>query len=244
MLALDTIAHPQITAIEQIAATLAHEVKNPLSLVTAHLKFLEQDDPTPSHRQNYQTMNRELHKINDLIMQFLTITKPASPGFFDLVYVSDLIEQTLPKYQQSYPHISFEVFNFDYTQADHVVVGSDTNLCMLLDNMLKNGIEAIENNPNQHYAGNITVFIESLGNHVELSVVDNGPGLCKSVQHHLQHSDPYAGGGINFFTTKKSGTGLGLGICTKIAQEHGGVFSIANGEEGGCVAKLVLPLAI
>ena len=241
MLTLDPIA------IEQMAATLAHEVKNPLSLLTAHVKLLEQSDPVVANRQNYQTMNRELHKINDLIMQFLTITKPSSPGFFDLVYVSDLVEQTLPKYQQSYPHISFEMVNLDkldHSPSDHVVVGSDTNLCILLDNMIKNGIEAIETNCNPHYTGSITLFVEHTQGQVEISVVDNGPGLCEHVRHHLDQQHPYGEDGIHFFTTKKSGTGLGLGICTKIAHEHGGQFTLANGEETGCVATLTLPLAI
>lgn len=229
MLTMDT------RAIEQIASALAHEVKNPLSLVSATIKLLAQDDPVLEHQKSYKTIEKELMKINDLIMQFLTLTQPTTPQFFDLVYLGDLLSESLEKYQNSYPDIRFDLFNFICHDRELVVLGNASHLTMLLDNVIKNAIEAIDKE-----LGQISFFLKESQNTIKITAVDNGCGLSDVVKNQIATSFDAP---FSFFTTKKMGTGLGLGICHKIATEHGGSFSIENGNKIGCVVKITLPLA-
>lgn len=217
-------------AIEQIATALAHEVKNPLSLVAANVKLLEQSDPLAENKKNYKTIQNELLKINDIIMQFLTIATPVAQDFFELVYISDVLIEIIEKYQHSYPNISFEMFNFVFNYKDPAVLGNESSLIMLFNNIIKNAIEALEK------SGSITIFMNEDLEHslLKITIVDNGPGLSEKAKRMSEVS--------NNFTTKNFGTGLGLGICNKIAKEHDGSFSIKNGKTVGCIVNVTLPV--
>jgi two-component system nitrogen regulation sensor histidine kinase GlnL len=80
------------------------------------------------------------------------------------------------------------------------------------------------------------VFLNLIRNGTEavVKVVDQGPGLSLEARQHL--FDP-------FFTTKSTGTGLGLAICHRIIGDHRGSIEVADAEEGGCAATILLPLA-
>lgn len=212
-------------AIEQIAATLAHEVKNPLSLVLANIDLLESRDCTVEHKNNYKTIRCELNRINEIIMQFLTITRTPNETF-DLVYVIDILKKIAEKYTTTYTNISFTLT----TKTEGPVLGSRDSLSILFHNIMKNAIEALEE---VNALCKIDILLKEENNHVIIEIMDNGRGIPSEIHENITHS---------FFTTKPTGTGLGLGICQKVADDHSGRFKLMNAEKG-CVAVVELPLA-
>lgn len=214
-------------AIEQIAVTLAHEVKNPLSLVRASIDLLESRDEETRHKRNYELIKVELKKIDHLIMQFLNIAKGVEEEY-DIVYLSDIVADTINKYDIIYDHIDFTL---DMESTELVTKGNSISLGILLDNILKNSVEAIVQGTGSVH---ITLKEEAGGEDgISIEIKDTGTGIEEGLKTRINE---------DFFTTKETGTGLGVGICHKIAKEHGGKFTISNWEKG-TVATVVLPKA-
>ena len=213
------------TTIEQLAATLAHEVKNPLSLVMANLHLLEQEDSIVSNKIKYDIIKLELKKINELILQFLDLTRPIEQTL-DLVYVSDIIKNIVRNYEYTYTNVKFSVYN----NTDRPTIGDEKSLHILFNNLIKNAIEAIEEKNLK--SGTVTVYIHEDVNDLLIKIEDTGCGIKEEVYDKVE---------TEFFTTKKFGTGLGISICKKIVNTHQGEFAINNTKDG-CIVKIKLPM--
>lgn len=204
-------------AMEQMAAALAHEVKNPLSLVRASVELLATRDEAPGHVRHYETIKTELEKIDALLMQFLTLTKSETGR--DLVYVADLLAVAVDRYEGAYPQI---IFSLAIDDCELATVGSFDNLQMVINNVIKNAVEAMKDQE----TGQVWIALKEIKEQLIIEVKDTGIGLSETVKQGL---------GGDFFTTKVGGTGLGLGICKKIMADHGGDFTIDNWEQGTVV---------
>ena len=213
--------------LEQIAAALAHEVKNPLSLVKANLDILETNEAAVLYEKNYSMIRRELNKIDQLLLEFLTIATPVNINS-DLVYIVDILKNITEKYQSSFKNISF---NLTYFSDDITVFGNEKSLSILFHNIIKNAVEAMDTNK---FGENqvVSISLTTWGNDLTIEISDTGCGIACGQETAITS---------DFYTTKKMGTGLGLGICHKIAEDHKGSFAIKNGVKG-CVVKVVLPL--
>jgi signal transduction histidine kinase len=110
-----------------------------------------------------------------------------------------------------------------------VVIQADGDqLDQLLINLVRNAADA-----SLETGGGVNVRWARQDGHVDLEVVDEGPGLATTANLF-----------VPFYTTKPSGTGIGLVLCRQIAEAHGGVLSLENrGDRRGCVARLRLPVA-
>jgi signal transduction histidine kinase len=107
--------------------------------------------------------------------------------------------------------------SIDVAQVEQVVI-----------NLVKNAVEAVE----ETNTGNVRVTWRKLPGQVEIAVEDNGPGIA-SAQNLF----------VPFFTTKPSGSGIGLVLCRQIAENHGGALTLENREAtSGCIARLRLPV--
>jgi len=105
------------------------------------------------------------------------------------------------------------------------VRGDHDGLEHVFFNLVLNAMEASED------GGNVDVWTRTGRGMVEILVDDRGCGLKASAKQCIQP----------FFTTKSNGTGLGLAVCAKIVQAHGGTLDLSNRESGGCRARVVLP---
>ena len=123
--------------------------------------------------------------------------------------------------------------NLNLKEKKAFINGDEDQLNRVFINLMKNSEEAFEemSKKDPKFQGNIDIEINSNNDYITCRLTDNGPGITDA----KKAMTPY-------FTTKKTGTGLGLPIVTKIINEHSGVFSIKNKKKGnGVVINLTLP---
>ncbi len=209
----DLVNNEYEVSIEQIAASLAHEVKNPISLVRANLDLLELNDTLHEFTKNYVMMRRELDRINDLITDFISFAKPYEKIAQD-VDIKEIISSLIEEMSTALNGVSF---NLSVTGNKFIISGDLTKIKNVFDNIFKNAVEAMD------YKGEIKAHIYTEGGYVVVSVSDSGCGIedIKKVTE-------------AFYTTKENGSGLGLFISGKTIADHNGKLLIENNEERGC----------
>jgi len=206
---------------EERAAAIAHEVKNPLTMVGLNLDILEASDDRPSADKNYAMIRKELKKISDLMLNFLYLNS-SYQGEKSPIIISELLNEMAEDLRVSLPNV---VLNITYPKDKIIIIASENSLRTLFGNIIKNAIEAMD------YEGKIQIYIEKKDNYAKISFKDSGSGLSKDIQSKLFNEH---------FTTKPMGSGLGLSICKKIATELGGDFVLENCDGGGCLAVVRL----
>lgn len=212
-----------LNSIEEIAATIAHEIKNPLSLVKANIELLELEDLENIYSKNYFVIKKELNKINEMMMDFLQLTKNQKDAY-DIVYLYDVISNILESYSVTLGgNVNFTI-NCDDKELS--VLGDEKNLEKVFSNIFKNAVEAIENSK-----GSIEITILKCDEKVVICFCDDGSGIKKNDINRI---------GETFYTTKHNGNGLGLAICKKIINEHNGSIRIKNNKTKGVTVTIIL----
>jgi signal transduction histidine kinase len=216
----------------QLLASLAHEIRNPLTAINARLYTLQKSVPegTAEHKDT-QVIRSEINRLDHIVKDYLKLTRPADPRFAPLkaveVYqeLQDLLEPDLLQQgvQLRMGAATSTPFRADPQQIKQVLI-----------NLIQNAAEAIGND------GTITLSARRDGSRskenshdsVILEVEDTGPGIPRDVQDKL--FDP-------FFSTKEEGTGLGLAISAQIVEKHGGTIEFDTHQGHGTTFRLVLP---
>lgn len=213
-------------SIEQIAAGLAHEVKNPLSLVRANIDLLEVSETNDDNRRQYVMMKQELNKINDLMLDFISLTKPQR--IMSMTPMHGLAKETVDSYIKTFKDISFTFRAGARAEENPCFVRGDaTKLSRAMHNLIKNAAEAV-----QSPGGSIDIFIDRDEEYITVEITDNGPGMPEEKISRLD--EPY-------FTTKSGGSGLGLYLSVQTAREHDGELTVRN-MNPGCRVSLKIPV--
>jgi PAS domain S-box-containing protein len=210
----------QLAAAGRLAATMAHEINNPLEAV-GNLIYLAQHTANVSEEvQGYLTMaEQELERVSHITRQTLGFYRDSSePG---PVQMRAVIESVLKLYENKMKSKNVSV-ELELAECPPVH-GLQGEMKQLIANLVSNAGDAVET------GGKIRITarpaVHQQGNGVEVKVEDNGPGVAAENRAHI--FEP-------FFTTKKDvGTGLGLWVCKEIAERHGGNVEVSSGEEGG-----------
>ena len=222
------IRSEKMASLGQLSAGLAHELRNPLAVISSCAQFcLENMDLERPVSDNFQVIHRNSRKASKLISELLAFARPDSLNYKS-VELNHLFERMLrmAKLETDPSHITFEArleAGLPEIQGDEEKLGQ---VCL---NLIQNAIQAI--------SGKGTITIETRWDRtadpmLELSVADNGPGIPP--EHRKRIFDP-------FFTTKNSGTGLGLSICHAVVEQHHGEISFECGEKGGTRMAVKLP---
>ena len=202
----------------EAAATLAHEVKNPLALIRANVDVLKAGANGEESKKCIELIYREIDRINNVVTGYV-FSKENS----EIIFIEDLICDVIDEYHVT-DNKSVE-FVIEAADEELCVRASYSKLCILFFNIYKNAVEAVEEK------GVIITEIE--GNHelVTVKVTDNGKGLDEDIADAV---------GQPFVSGKEDGMGLGIAICKRIAQEYGGDVRLENAKEGGCRAVVTL----
>ncbi|TWU32454.1 ATP-binding protein [Novipirellula artificiosorum] len=230
----------QFAAVGKLAAGLAHELRNPLMCMKTLVQSARRTPSDASlNATDIAVLDEEITRVNSLLQSFLDFARP-SDAEIRSVELSPIVRQTVDLVSSR--AVSRRITIDTQLPNESVAVRGDAmQLRQVLLNLLLNALDAV---PNE---GKITVTVQSLcrdggsapiANHKPstacLKVADNGCGLPAGQRDRL--FEP-------FFSTKDPGLGLGLAICRRIVDEHGGQISAQDLEGGGTVFTVVLPLS-
>lgn len=214
----------KLTTVGQLAAGVAHEIRNPLTTLRGFLQ-LQQQNQVLNMKHN-DIMMSELDRINLIVSEFLILAKPQAVHFQkkDVRYiVSDVISLL-----DSQAHLLGIVFNLQVTDEPALVYAEENQLKQVFINLLKNSMEAMSK------GGIITIHLFLEGESVKIFIRDQGTGIPAEMLSKL---------GEPFFTNKETGTGLGLMVSQRIIQSHKGTLDIESIEGEGTTALVQLPIA-
>jgi signal transduction histidine kinase len=225
-----------------LAAGVAHEIKNPLNAISMGLQRLRMEfaPSAPDARQEYtgftRIMEAEVGRLNTIVNQFLSLARPLRLTLADEPLAPLLREVlTLLSSQASAQGVKI----VEKFEAGGMRLPLDRQqFCQALMNVLLNAIQAMPK------GGTLTVQVESeaspgesetgSGNRVRVVISDTGPGIPPESLDRI--FEPY-------FTTKEGGTGLGLAMARRIIEEHQGSINAGNERGGGACFVIDLPLA-
>ncbi len=215
------VRQERLATMGEMAAQLAHEMRNPLVAIGATLESLGRDPALPEEqRQVVGSLAAEIVRLDLTLKGYLAARDQPSFGEVELGrLVEDASRLLESAARRADKRILLAVPEGLRLQGDHDA------LRHLLFNLLLNALEA------SPAGAEVRCSAGASAHQVTVTVEDRGCGLQTSAAECFQP----------FFTTKQNGTGLGLAVCRKIARAHGGVVDLRNRPEGGCRATLTLP---
>lgn len=228
----------RLAALGEMAAGLAHEIRNPLGAIKGAAQYLDPSADRPESRF-LKVILEEVDRLNRVVTQFLDYSKPPATDLRP-VDLSKLAEKTIELMKPGLLQVELE---FHPSRLPARVMASPEQIRQVLINLIQNSQNALIQPPSQdaaegvaHEAGMIRVTVtvdgDSQSSEVRLSVEDTGHGIKKENLEKLF---------IPFFTTSPAGTGLGLSISHKIIEAHRGRIEVVSEEGVFTRVSVILP---
>ncbi|MDD2465076.1 MAG: ATP-binding protein [Desulfobulbus sp.] len=217
----------EAAALGRATATIAHEVRNPLNALNMGLQRLSLESPTlnAEQQQLVSAMKEAVRRAGLIITELQRFTRPLVPRMMTIDPLK-LVNRVLSLYRQQMVEQKIE---FELVNNGEMHLAADRDLVAeLVENLLRNAIEA------QPEGGFIHLACRKVADTWQLAMTNGGYRL--GPEESLRLGEPY-------FTTKTRGTGLGLALCRKIAEAHGGELQLkADSEQQQLSVRITLPL--
>lgn len=220
-----------LASLTTLAASVAHEIKNPLGAISIHLQLIERllsqkgclstEEVSPY----VGVIKEEIERLNRIVVDFLFAVRPINLEREELS-VRELVEETLslvgPELTQAGVRVDIRI------PEDIPSLSLDRRyIKQALLNLIKNAVQAMPE------GGVLTVWAQLRDGRLALSFSDTGVGIPEHLKEKI--FEPY-------FTTKETGSGLGLTLVYKIVQEHGGEIEVQSKEGKGTTFTLLFPI--
>jgi signal transduction histidine kinase len=219
----------RLAALGQLTAGLAHELRNPLGTMKTSAELLarsvSKENPIAQEMAGY--ISTEVDRTNSLITRFLDFARPQHLRL-EPSDITTVLDQAVASFYRERPAAlaGIEIYK-NYSPGIPPVKIDAELLERVFSNLILNAAQA---SPPE---GVVTVKTQLLDKNVEVCVIDRGSGIeAKDLESIFNP----------FFTTKASGVGLGLAICSKIVDEHGGHITVESSAGEGSVFHVILPL--
>lgn len=224
----------QLAKVGELAAGLAHEIKNPLAGIKVSIDVLASElEIAQKDKDVFQLIINEINRIETLLKNLLSYARPRQPNFVSLD-VNEILETAIKTVQflwkgaeEKGEKVKDIQFVKELSNRLPPIVADAAQLQQVVLNLLLNAVDAIQEK------GTITVlsYTENKDT-VQIMVADSGKGL--DAQGLKKIFQP-------FFTTKPKGTGLGLSICKRLIDQHHGKLLVAQNPDGGLSFTICLP---
>jgi len=216
----------ELAAVGQLAATIAHEIRNPLSSIKGAAQFLRREYEDHSAIKEFlDIIIEEVNVLNRITSEFLDFARPAKLTLKE-TDINDLVFRTLQFMQLD---ITKQNVNLEQNLSYDVprIMADDKQIEQVLRNVVLNALQAMPD------GGTLKVSTGPSNGGVCVSVVDSGVGIPEDKLEQIF---------VPFFTTKTKGTGLGLSIVRKIVENHGGNIRVESTVGEGTAFHIYLPI--
>ena len=203
-----------LNLVAQMAAGIAHEIRNPMTTVRGFLQLIKNKEGQESNVQYYDLMIEELDRANGIISEFLSLAREKDYDFAkkDL---NDILDAIFPLLMADAftNNVMIELKKGDIPKLEL----DEKQIRQLVYNLVRNGVEAMLT------SGKVIINTIDTDDEVLLTIEDYGIGIPAKLSSKI---------GAPFFTTKDNGTGLGLSVCHSIARRHNAVIDFESKEDG------------
>jgi two-component system, sporulation sensor kinase B len=215
----------KMNAIGQLAASVAHEIRNPMTVVKGFLQIFLSKEMTDEDHMYLKLMIEELNRAETIINDYLSLAKP-DVGKLESIDGSEMTEQVMDL-MSSYAMMSKNI-SMHTEIKDHVKIrGNKSELKQVLINILKNGIEAMAD------GGKLSMTLEKQGDFGVFIIKDTGIGMTAEELSRL---------GTAFYSLKERGTGMGLMVCYQIVERMKGQIKVSSIKGEGTTFEIMVPL--
>jgi hypothetical protein len=219
----------RLSAISRLTGGVAHEVKNPLNAMLMHVELARMKlnhgdyDLVPQ----IDVISNEIMRLDRVVKTFLDFTRPVQLSLVDVplkTFLCDIVDLSRPQAEAA--GITFTVDASD----EPVMVTVDLDLMkQALLNIVVNGIEAMPEGGTMRFESTVK------GDNAEIRITDSGPGIPADVRDKIYNL---------YFTTKQTGSGIGLAMTFRIVQLHDGTIDFSSEPGKGTTFVIRLPLAV
>src|SRR6516164_6157184 len=220
--------------LEAMAASISHEVKQPLAAISMHSRaasrFLRQTPPNVERTQsNLDAITRDSHRASEVFDNIRALFGKDDAGY-ESIDVNDLIQGVLSTVQEDLDDHGI-IAGVRLSEDLPKITGHKGQLEEVLLNLVRNAIEAMQTNKNDHRV--LQVSSESGGDKIIVAVEDSGPGIDPDQAENIFDA---------FVTTKSQGMGLGLALCRMIIVRHSGELTALPAHPRGSIFRIGLPI--
>lgn len=217
-----------LSSVGQLAASIAHEIRNPMTTLKGFTQLLRVS-ATEESKRYLTVIDDEIVRMESILSEMLILSKPSTnekETISLMKLVSELIRVIHPKASLE----GITIIEKDNELTNDSILGNVTKLKQAIFNLLKNALEAMP------WGGVLTVNIEKSNNDgIKLSISDTGKGIDASQLNRIF---------MPYFTTRAEGTGLGLSFVLKTIEDHGGTISVESELNVGTKFMILFPSAI
>ncbi|NOR65028.1 MAG: two-component sensor histidine kinase, partial [Candidatus Scalindua sp.] len=220
------IRSEKLAAIGSMSSYVAHEIRNPLVTIGGFAKTLSRFTFTDSKiKVNIDIIIEEVKRLEKILNNITDFGKPSKPEMVD-TQICEIMENTCMLMENYFQEKHIRLQKKYETSLPEIPV-DPTQIKQVFLNILMNAVESMPD------GGKLDVNIESVDESIKIYIIDTGKGIQQGVLQDIY--DP-------FFTTKPSGTGVGLSVSLKIIEDHGGTIGATSKQEKGTTMLITLPI--
>jgi two-component system, NtrC family, sensor histidine kinase HydH len=216
----------RLKSLGELAATIAHEIRNPLNSIKGSIEIVSEEiAPNSPRREFILIMEKEVERLNNLVEDFLKFAKPRPPEKV-ATNVNEIIDSVV-KFLS--PQAKKRNVKLDIQLASELpsIPLDPEQIRQVLLNLILNAIQSMPE------GGNVELSSSIAKDYLEISIRDYGTGISSDNQQKI--FEP-------FFTTKTDGSGLGLFVAYQLVKQHNGEIEVANTSENGSLFVIKLSL--
>ena len=227
---MELVKMERLSAATQMAAGIAHEVRNPLTSIKGFIQLMMKKEDKTNFNNYLEIVLGEIERIDALIGEFQLLARPLRQPMLAKTDLSKIVSDVvlLMESQAEMKQVKLEYLAQGelFNESGIWIQADVSQIKQVLINLIRNACEAVP------VGGKIHIAITRRQEMPALVIEDNGPGMSPDVIKKI---------GTPFFTTKEGGTGLGLSVCYAIIHNHGGKISVESSEGAGTAFTILFP---